>query len=263
MSAIDDLPPLREVIRQHALSARKSLGQNFLHDANQLRRIAALAEVAKTDRVLEIGCGIGTDTMNFARHGARVTAVDISKRSAEIAKRRAELYGLEDRIRFYVGNAEELSDFVPVESYDLVYSFGVIHHTTHPERVIEQIRRYVRPGSILKVMVYHRRSLKILGIMLAQGHGRFWALNEIVAKNSEAQTGCPITYTYLPHDIPVLLNGFLTREMRIDHIFPYRVRDYVQYRYRKAWHVRIMPGPAFRWLERHFGWHLCVTAEAC
>src|SRR5437879_13080856 len=56
-------------------------------------------------RVLEIGCGIGTDTMNFARHGARVTAVDISERSAELAKRRAELYGLEDQVDFYIGNA--------------------------------------------------------------------------------------------------------------------------------------------------------------
>ena len=43
MSAIDDLPPLREVIRQHALSARKSLGQNFLLDLNLTRRIARLA----------------------------------------------------------------------------------------------------------------------------------------------------------------------------------------------------------------------------
>jgi 2-polyprenyl-3-methyl-5-hydroxy-6-metoxy-1,4-benzoquinol methylase len=212
-------------------------------------------------RVLEIGCGIGTDTMNFARHGARVTAVDISARSVEIAKRRAEVYGLQDRMSFYVGNAEELSDVVPVEAYDLVYSFGVLHHTLRPDRAVEQIRRYVRPGSTLKVMVYHRRSWKTLSILLGHGHGRFWARDAILAKYSEAQTGCPVTYTYLPHDIPMLLNGFRIQRVRIEHIFPYRVEDYVQYRYRKVWYFQIIPAPVFRWLERHFGWHLCVTAE--
>jgi ubiquinone/menaquinone biosynthesis C-methylase UbiE len=214
-------------------------------------------------RVLEIGCGIGTDTVNFARHGAQVTAVDISVQSMEIARRRAEVYGLEDRIRFYAGNAEELSDFVPVEAYDLVYSFGVIHHTPHPDHVIRQIRRYMRPGGTLKVMVYHRRSWKALNILFGRGHGRFWALGEILATYSEAQTGCPVSYAYLPRQIPMLLDGFRIEEICIDHIFPYQIGEYVQYRYRKAWASRIMPAPAFRWLERHFGWHLCVTAEMC
>lgn len=214
-------------------------------------------------RVLEIGCGIGTDTMSFARRGARVTAVDLSEQSVEIASRRAREYGLADRIKFFVGNAEELSDFVPLDAYDLVYSFGVLHHTPHPDRVIGQIRRYLRPGGTLKVMVYHRRSWKALNVLLVHGHGRLWALDEVLARHSEAETGCPITYTYLPRQIPALLERFQIREMTIEHIFPYRVREYVQHRYRKAWYFQVMPAPAFRWLEHHFGWHLCVTAEMC
>jgi ubiquinone/menaquinone biosynthesis C-methylase UbiE len=91
-------------------------------------------------RVLEIGCGIGTDTINFARHGAWVTAVDLSGKSLEIARRRAEVFGVGDRVRFHEGDAEELSRFVPIEPYDLVYSFGVIHHTPHPERVLHEMR---------------------------------------------------------------------------------------------------------------------------
>jgi 2-polyprenyl-3-methyl-5-hydroxy-6-metoxy-1,4-benzoquinol methylase len=67
----------------------------------------------KGKKVLEIGCGIGTDTINFARHGAWVTAVELSERSLEIARKRAEVYGLSDRIRFYLGDAEELSRFSP------------------------------------------------------------------------------------------------------------------------------------------------------
>jgi 2-polyprenyl-3-methyl-5-hydroxy-6-metoxy-1,4-benzoquinol methylase len=73
-------------------------------------------------KVLEIGCGIGTDTIRFARAGASVTAVDVSEKSLEIARRRAQVCELKDHIRFYQGNAEKLGEFVPVEAYDLIYS---------------------------------------------------------------------------------------------------------------------------------------------
>src|SRR5579872_6235867 len=139
-------------------------------------------------RVLEIGCGIGTDTISFARHGAQVTAVDLTEKSLEVARQRAELFGLSNSIRFIQANAEELSSSVPVEPYDLVYSFGVIHHTPHPERVIEHIRRYAQGETTVKIMVYHRWSWKVLLILLQYGHGRFWRLPELVAKHSEAQT---------------------------------------------------------------------------
>jgi 2-polyprenyl-3-methyl-5-hydroxy-6-metoxy-1,4-benzoquinol methylase len=214
-------------------------------------------------KVLEIGCGIGTDTINFARHGAHVTAVELSEKSLEIAQKRAEVYGLQDRIRFCPGNAEELTTFVPVEPYDLIYSFGVIHHTPNPERVVEQMCHYVQPGSTVKVMVYHRYSWKVLWILLTYGKGQFWRLAELVARHSEAETGCPITYTFTRRAVRELLEhrGFRVTEMWVDHIFPYHIPDYVQYRYVRVWYFRWMPQPLFRWLERHFGWHLCVTAE--
>ena len=56
--------------------------------------------------------------------------------------------------------------------------------------------------------------------------------------------------------------GLRVTETRVDHIFPYRIPDYVQYRYVKEWFFRWMPGPLFRVLERSWGWHLCLTAEA-
>ena len=213
-------------------------------------------------KVLEIGCGIGTDTINFARHGAWVTVVELSEKSLEISRKRAEIYRLQDRIRFYCGNAEELSLFLPVETYDLIYCFGVIHHMPHPERVIQQIQQhYVRPGSTLKLMVYHRYSWKVLWILLAYGYGAFWRLDQLIARHSEARTGSPITYTYSRSEVRKLLNGFTITEMWVDHIFPYRIPDYVRYRYVKEWYFRHMPRPVFRWLEQRFGWHLCATAQ--
>src|SRR5947208_7204761 len=59
-------------------------------------------------KVLEIGCGIGTDTINFARAGAAVTAVDLSAESLKLANKRADVFGLADRINFIEANAERL-----------------------------------------------------------------------------------------------------------------------------------------------------------
>jgi 2-polyprenyl-3-methyl-5-hydroxy-6-metoxy-1,4-benzoquinol methylase len=215
-------------------------------------------------RVLEIGCGLGTDTINFARHGAQVTAVDLTEKSLELARQRARVYGLEGRIRFVQANAEELSSTVPVEPYDLVYSFGVIHHTPHPGRVLNEIRKYVTRESTVKIMVYNRWSWKVLWILFVYGKGRFWKLNEMIAEFSEAQTGCPVTYSYSRAEGRRWLaeHGFRTTRAVVDHIFPYRISDYVQYRYNVVWYFRWMPRWMFRTLERAFGWHLCLTAQA-
>ena len=219
-------------------------------------------ELWRGKKVLEIGCGIGTDTINFARHGATVTAVDLSEKSIEVARQRATLFGFQDRVRFFQANAEELSRSVPVEPYDLVYSFGVIHHTPHPERVLEQIRHYVRPGSTVKIMVYHRWSWKVFSILLTYGRCRFWLLDRLVAQYSEAQSGCPVTYAYTRREGRKLLenHGFRVAEVQVDHIFPYRIEDYTQYRYKMVWYFRWLPKPVFRWLENRLGWHLCLTA---
>jgi len=82
-------------------------------------------------RVLEIGCGLGTDTVSFARAGAQVTAIELSNDSAALARQRLEIFGLSDRAAIHVGNAEELPAVIPPETFDLVYSFGVIHHSPH------------------------------------------------------------------------------------------------------------------------------------
>jgi 2-polyprenyl-3-methyl-5-hydroxy-6-metoxy-1,4-benzoquinol methylase len=213
--------------------------------------------------VLEIGCGIGTDTISFARHGAQFTAVDLSEKSIEVARRRAEVFGLQDRIRFFHGNAEELSTFVPVEPYDLVYSFGVIHHTPHPGAVLDELRKFVTPESTLKVMVYNRRSWKVLWIVAVYGKGRFWRERELTARYSEAQTGSPVTYTYTPSEGRAWLkeHGFTTTDVLVDHVFPYSIPEYKQYEYKRVWYFRILPHPLFRALERSFGWHLCLTAR--
>ncbi|NJD38936.1 MAG: class I SAM-dependent methyltransferase [Geobacter sp.] len=214
----------------------------------------------KGKKVLEIGCGIGTDTMNFARAGAQVTAVDLSTESLALAKKRAEVFGL-DNITFYQANAERLSDYVPVDRYDLVYSFGVIHHTPHPERVIEQIHQYLDKDSIFKIMVYHRRSWKVFWMQMKYGKKPGETLDELIARYSEAETGCPVTYSYTSGTIKEFLKGFEITDMKVDHIFPYSIPEYINYRYEKVWYFNYLPSSLFRWMEQRWGWHLCATAR--
>ena len=218
----------------------------------------------KGKKVLEIGCGIGTDTINFARHGAQVTAVDLTEKSLEVARQRAKVFGLDDKITFYQANAEKLSETVPVQEYDLVYSFGVIHHTPHPENVLEEIRKhYLKPDSTVKIMVYNRWSWKVLWILFAYGKGQFWKWNRLVADYSEAETGCPVTYSYSRTAGTQLLedHGLRVTDVMVDHIFAFEIPEYVQYRYKKVWYYRWMPKFLFRALELAFGWHLCLTAK--
>ena len=225
--------------------------------------IPGFAEFEKWNgkKVLEIGCGIGTDTINFARAGAKVTAVDLSSESLKLARKRAEVMGVSDQVTFYEANAEELSKVVPPEPYDLIYSFGVIHHTPYPENVIKQIiQNYVKEGTVFKIMVYNLYSTKVLRIILKEGNGNFGRAEKLVAINSEAQTGCPVTYTYTKYTLPELIKPFSITEIHTDHIFPFIIKDYVKYKYTKILIYRWMPSFVFRFLERNFGWHLCATA---
>lgn len=226
--------------------------------------------------VLEIGCGIGTDAINFARHGAYVAVVDLSPESLRVAKARAKACGLNQRrgcfreIRFYCGDAERLSEVVPSGWYDLVYSLGVIHHTPHPEKVLQEIRAYLKPDAYgltqgqLRLLVYNRYSWKTFWIVFGRyGKGRFWRWRELVAQHSEAQEGSPITYTYTKRELGELLEscGYRVKSMYVRHIFPYSIPEYIKGEYKKVWYFRWLPAGLFRWLEHHIGWHLCAIAE--
>jgi 2-polyprenyl-3-methyl-5-hydroxy-6-metoxy-1,4-benzoquinol methylase len=227
--------------------------------------IPAFAEFEKWrgKRVLEIGCGIGTDTIEFAKAKADIFAIDLSEQSLGIARKRVASKHI--YVGFRCADAEDLnSSFELRDYYDLVYAFGSIHHSPSPEQIIRNAHGVLKPGGTLKLMVYNKYSWKALWILLKYGRGRFWKFRELVARYSEAQTGCPITHVYSPKELRAMLgrNGFHVRKMYKDHIFKFDIEKYKKYEYVLAFPWKYVPDPIFQWLERHFGWHLLCEATA-
>ncbi len=110
-------------------------------------------------KVLEVGCGLGTDAEQFARYGAIYTGVDLTETSVEMCRRRFDIQGLPGT--FEVADAEQLP--FSNDSFDLVYSHGVIHHTPDTEIAVGEIRRVLRPNGTAIVMLYHRNSWNYWG----------------------------------------------------------------------------------------------------
>ncbi len=212
-------------------------------------------------RVLEIGCGTGTDTASFARAGAAVTAVDLSDESLRITSARLKVERLAASL--YQGNAEKLS--LAPQTFDLIYAFGSIHHSPNPEKIIQAVNSYRNPDTVLKIMVYNRFSWKVLWILLRYGKCQFWKLNDFIRNYSEAETECPVTHTYSEKSITELLeqNGWKVQSIQVDHIFPYSIPAYKRHKYKLAIPWKFVPKKLFRWLEKRIGWHLLVEAVPC
>lgn len=115
-------------------------------------------------RILEVGCGIGTDLVRFARGGACVTGIDLAARSIELARRNVALHGLRAR-GLCVADGEAL----PFEDghFDVVYAHGVIQYAANPARLVAEAHRVLEPGGEAVFMVYNRYSwLKALSMLM-------------------------------------------------------------------------------------------------
>ena len=234
-------------------------------------------------RVLEAGCGIGTDGINFARAGARYTGVDFSDVAVSVARDRfAEAGCAGDFVQASITD-------LPFEdaSFDLVYSNGVIHHLPETERAVAEFHRVLRPGGRAVVMVYHRDSLNhrftimtlrraLAGLLMVPGvpetvaritgergdvllgqrellrlHGlRYLRDRELFLSNNTDGPGNPLSKVYSRDEGRRLFGAFS------------RVSTAVRFL-----NLRIYPGgdriaattPAQE-LERRIGWHLWIRA---
>jgi ubiquinone/menaquinone biosynthesis C-methylase UbiE len=244
---------------------------------------ARFGEQAGKD-VLEAGCGIATDGLNFARAGARYTGVDLSETALEIARPRFRDAGVDGRFVHSSITALPFAD----ASFDLVYSNGVIHHVADTQRAVDEFHRVLRPGGSAVVMLYHRNSLnyyfnimtlrralvatlmlpgmvpmvaKITGepekilqghVELLRKHGsRYLRDTSLFLSNNTDGPGNPLSRVYTEQQGRSLFSAF----SRVDAAIRFL-------------NLRIYPGgerlgatrPA-RWAERAIGWHLWIRAD--
>jgi len=211
--------------------------------------IPNFAEFSKWNgkKVLEIGCGIGTDAVNFAKHGADYTGIELSDVSLDITRKRFDIFGLKGA--FYNIDAQDMEALSKVGTdFDLIYSFGVIHHSPDPQKIIDNCFQLLKPDGTFKIMMYAEQSWK--KIMIDCGLDQY-----------EAQSNCPIAFTYTNDHIRTMLRQFRNVQIQQTHIFPYKISEYKQYKYVKEEWFECMPEDIFRALEQKLGWHLCITCQ--
>ena len=151
--------------------------------------IAADFASARGLKVLEIGCGLGTDGAQFAEAGADYTGVDLTEAAVELARKRFETFGLPGT--FQTADAEQLQ--FHDESFDLVYSHGVLHHTPDTAKAVQEIYRVLRPGGRTMVMLYHRDSYNFrINISMLRRAGAHLLRFDTGVKLAERLTGEPI-----------------------------------------------------------------------
>jgi 2-polyprenyl-3-methyl-5-hydroxy-6-metoxy-1,4-benzoquinol methylase len=212
-----------------------------------IREFMAPSELAGKN-VLELGCGIGTDAALFAESGANYSGIELSSKSLEIAKNRFSLFDLQGK--FIASSIEDFqisrNNFA---SPDLVYSFGVLHHTVNPLVALKNIVSQCKNGTEFRIMLYASNSYK-------------YALIKAGVDQYEAQNNCPIAFTYTKQEAITLMEdaGLKVSQISQDHIFPYNVDKYKQYIYEKEPWFECMPPEHFKALKDNFGWHLLINA---
>jgi len=137
-------------------------------------------------RVLEVGIGAGTDFLQWIRAGAEAYGIDLTEESVRNVQQRLSAYGMK-AADVRVSDAENL----PYQDnfFDLVYSWGVIHHTENTIKALEEIIRVAKPGGAIKIMVYNRRSVVALQLYLQYGLLRgkpFRSISDILWHHQES-----------------------------------------------------------------------------
>jgi ubiquinone/menaquinone biosynthesis C-methylase UbiE len=185
--------------------------------------------------VLEIGCGIGLDAHRMAKHGLNVTGVDLTDVAIQTVQSRFAAEGLKGR--FLTADATDLP--FPDESFDYVYSFGVLHHVQDTVKSIAEVRRVLKTGGEARIMLYHRHSVNELAHRITG------------VPFEEKGELCPVVRRYSRAEIREIFSIFSSLNMHLDFVYGEG--------YGKVY--KLTPLWLYRQLSKHFGWHIMIRAK--
>ena len=206
-------------------------------------------------RVLEIGVGLGSDHYTLARGGNEMTALDLSREHLRLTSLHLELEGL--KTEAVHGDMENMP--FPDGTFDVVYSFGVLHHTDNMDRAVAEIHRVLKAGGIAILSVYHRESIYFwIGLMLINGVLRGWLFRfgwKRTLARIEAGAGddfVPQVHLLTRNSLRGLFCSFQILNLACYHI---GIPSRVQRRLRTSTRLQLER------LLRPFGWYLTITAQ--
>jgi len=195
-------------------------------------------------RVLEVGCGAGTDLVRFARHGANVTGVDLSPASIALAVRNFTIEKKQAKLSVADGQALPFRE----AAFDLVYAHGVVQYTSDDRALVNECRRVLKPGGLAVFQVYNRIS---------------WlnALSRVTKVDLE-HVDAPVLKKYSIGEFRSLLGSF-SRVRIVPERFPVKTRLHGGLKGTLYNTFFVGPFNALpRSLTRRFGWHLLAFCEA-
>lgn len=211
---------------------------------------------ARDLRVLEIGVGIGADYEQWLKAGVIATGVDLSQASLEHARRRCTRAGVVPDL--HLADAEELP--FASNSFDVVYSYGVMHHSPNPAKCLKEALRVLKPGGEARIMLYHHASLTGIMLWLRYAIWRGQSIRQCVYERLES----PRTKTFTRSEVVALMRDF--ENVTIEQVFSpgdlllhepsSRFRSPA---YRFLW--RVFPRKWLRICYKKLGLFLLITAE--
>jgi ubiquinone/menaquinone biosynthesis C-methylase UbiE len=176
--------------------------QDYMHE------VFGFTEFARK-LVLDLGCGAGIDSAEFARNGARVISVDFTHTATKLTRSLLR----EANLPSQVVQADATALPFRTNTFDCVYSFGVLHHIPNVENALAEMKRVLKPGGQVMAMVYHKDSLLYAySIVYLRGIKEGWldrlSLDEILSKYSERREGNPYARAYSKFEAKELFERF-------------------------------------------------------
>ncbi|HPS82864.1 MAG TPA: class I SAM-dependent methyltransferase [Bacteroidales bacterium] len=235
----------RNVCQTEFIKGQKTGSKEFFEEAEKIRYkyhfylpglFKWIAEQKPKGTLLELGCSMGTDLLQLARQGMIVNGIDLTEEGIKLGEERFEMYGIPANLM--VGDAEN----IPFDdcTFDVVYSFGVLHHTPDTQKSINEARRVLKQDGIAVIMLYNTRSFNYIIHRI---------LNAPFDGNKKDR--CPIERSYTKKQVLQLFSEYSSVKIEKEY--------FMTTGFGFLWHL--IPRFIHRFMGHVWGWHWVIKAN--